>query len=122
MTKNNQDELARAYAMLQALRKNVEKMTKLSIEETFVHEFHSALGKLTGIKIDVSEFRIPDSEIAPIRTSIPVYSWDGGDNGRATYSKEKYVNKEYFLMKIDTALGYFEIITSEKPRKIGFSK
>ena len=32
------------------------------------------------------------------------------------------VNKTYFLTKIDAVLGYFEIIISEKPRKIGFSR
>ena len=105
MTKNTQDAIIRAYAMLSALRKNIDQITMNSINETFVSEFHSALEKLTGSGIDVSEFRIPDSELAPVRTSIP---WSGvgsesGDN--ASYSKEKYVKKPYFLMKIDKALS-----------------
>ena len=38
------------------------------------------------------------------------------------HSEEKYVDKSFILMKLDAILGYFEIITSEKPRKIGFTK
>ena len=89
---------------LSSLRENIAQMNYL-INETYVNEFHNALDKLTSIEINVSEFRIPDSKLAPDRISIP---WSGvgsesGDN--ASYSKEKYVKKPYFLMKIDKALS-----------------
>lgn len=121
MTKNNQDELIRACTTLQSLRENIKEMKNPDIEETFVNEFHNALDKLaSSTGKDVSDFRIPDSKIAPIRTDIPVtYPGEGHTTG-GTYSKEKYVDKPYLLTKIDSVLKYLEIITSEKPKRIGF--
>lgn len=122
MADNEQDALARAYAMLSSLRKNVGEMTAYSVPETYVSEFHTVLDKLEDIKINTAEFRIPDSKVSPIDVSMPiVLSLDSGD--RLTpphYSKEKYVDKSFILTKLDAILGYFEIITSEKPRSIGF--
>ena len=121
MTKNSQDEIVRAYAILQALRKNIDQITKNSIEETYVNEFHSALDKLTSIGIDVSEFHIPDSELTPIPDPTIVPVTYPGESGRQTrYTKEKYLDKQYFLMKIDSVLGYFERITSPEPKRAGF--
>jgi hypothetical protein len=117
MANDKQDELARAYAMLSSLRKNVAQIDAVS--ERYVREFHSALDKLGGVEIDTYEFRIPYSELQPKITSR-----SRGGNGveRISYSKEKYVEKAYLLTKIDAVLGYFKIITSEKPRRMGFSK
>ena len=117
MVENKQDILARAYAMLSALRKNIDQIDAVS--ERYVREFHSALDKLGGVGIDTYEFRISYSELQPKITSR-----GRGGNGveRISYSKEKYVEKAYLLTKIDAVLGYFEIITSEKPRRIGFPK
>jgi len=121
MTENSQDELIRAYETLPALRKNIDQITKNEIEETFVNEFHNALDKLaSSTGKDVSDFRIPNSELAPIITG-PTSFILGAPGNTTTYSKEKYVNKQYFLMKIDSVLGYFEIITSEKPKRIGYN-
>lgn len=99
-------------------------MTAYSVEETYVREFHTVLDKLEGIDIDVSDFRIPDSEVTPVDMSGPlVFDLDSGSKITPPhYSKEKYVGKSFILMKLDAILGYFEIITSEKPRSIGFRK
>jgi len=119
MTKDSQDELARAYAMLSALRTNISQMTDDSVEEKYVKEFHSVLDKLDSIEIDVSEFRIADSLVKPkIDAPITVHR-DGSKT--IHYSEEKYVERSFILTKIDAVLGYFEIITSEKPKKMGFS-
>ena len=114
MVENKQDTLARAFATLSSLRKNIDQITS-GVTEKYVREFHSVLDRLESIEIGVSEFRIPDSEVKP-RVTV---SWEGG--GRS-YSEEKYVDKSFILTKIDAILGYFEIITSEKPRRMGFSK
>ncbi len=117
MAANNQDVLARAYAMLIALQKNIAQMKY--VKETYVCEFHTVLDRLEGIGVEVSEFRISDSEIAP---HVQVWNYGGGSD---SYSKEKYVDKPYILTKLDAILGYFEITTpekSEKPKKIGFRK
>ena len=90
------------------------------VPETYVCEFHVVLTKLEGIGKDVSEFRIPDSEIAPRVTAIRTLTFADSPKSRADYSKEKYVDKLLVLTKLDALLGYFEIITSEKPGKMGF--
>ncbi len=119
MATNKQDTLARAYAMLSSLRKNIGSMKEYSILETYANEFHAVLDRLEDTGIDVSEFRIQDSLIKPrVRAS-----WIGeGGRSEKSYSEEKYVERSFILTKIDAILGYFEIITSEKPRSIGFIK
>ena len=117
MVENEQDILARAFATLSSFQKNIDSETvPYSVEETYVREFHSVLDRLEAIGIDVSEFRIPSSEVKRVAR--------GGSyiTGERWYSDEKCVDKPYFLTKLGAILGYFEIITSEKPRKIGFSK
>ena len=117
MATNNQDALARALAMLKSLRKNIEQMTASSVSETYVREFHAVLDRLESVGINVSEFRIPDSAVQPI-IDRPITNVRG--EVRKHYSKEKYVDKSFMLIKLDAILGYFEIITSEKPQRIGF--
>ncbi len=124
MAECKQDALARAFATLSSLRKNIGEIPSHNLAEKYVQEFHTVLNKLEGIGLDVAEFRIPDSEVAPIDVSGPiVISLDSGN--RLTpphYSEEKYIDKLFILTKLDAILGYFEIITSDKPRKIGFTK
>lgn len=123
MEENKQDKLARAYAMLSSLRKNIDQMTTL-VPEAYVNEFHSVLTKLEGIGINVCEFRIPDSEVKPQESTTASMYVEGKKiwGGEKIYSEEKYVDRPFILTKLDAILDYFEIITSEKPRKIGFSK
>ena len=121
MARNKQDALARAYAMLSSLRKNIDKMGS-RVPETYVREFHAVLTKLEDIGIDVSEFRIPDSEITPNIKAIHTITFPSTPEGGVEYTNEKYVNKSFILTKLDAVLGYFEIITSEEPRKVGFTK
>jgi hypothetical protein len=106
MTKNSQDILARAYATLSSLRKNIDQMTAL-VPEAYVNEFHSVLTKLEGIEIDVSEFRIPDSAVQPEITSRTRFR----EGEEISYSKEKYVDRSFILTKLDAILGYFKIFT-----------
>jgi len=118
MAEDTKDTLARAYATLKSLRNNIAEMN--AVTEIYVSEFHTVLTRLQGTGINVSEFWIPDSEIAPRVTVIRTLTFADSPKSRADYSREKYVDKSFILMKIDTVLGYFEIITSEKPKKMGF--
>jgi len=111
MKENGQDRLARAYAMLQALRNNITELA--SVREIYVREYHTALDMLESIGIDINDFRIPNSEVKPRIRSI--------SNRGPTYSEEKYVPKQLLLAKLDAILIYFNITLSEKPKKIGFS-
>ena len=119
MVENKQDALARAYVMLSSLRKNIEQITAL-VPETYMNEFHSVLTKLEGMEIDVSEFRIPDSEINPRVTSIHTLTFANSPKEGADYSKERYVEKAFILTKMDAIIGYLKITTSKKPRKMGY--
>ena len=107
--------------MLKSLRKNIESMASNKVIETYVYEYHKALEKLQAIGIDISEFRIPDAQLKHIDTAVPMYQ-ESKRVSSPKLSKEKYVDKPFILMKLDTVLGYFEIKTSEKPRDIGFKK
>ena len=115
MVKNDQDVLVRAYATLSSLRKNIDQMTAYSVEEKYVREFHAVLDRLEDIGIDVAEFHIPDSTVQPRVTSTHM-------GGSKSYTKEKYVERSFILIKIDAIFGYFEITTSEKPKRIGYHK
>ena len=114
MEKSKQDVLTRAYAMLSSLRKNIAQLS--GVEEKYVNEFHIVLDKLEKIDISVSEFRIPDSMVKP-KVTMSHITRGGAEH---IYSDEKYVDKALILVKLDAILGYFEIITAEKPRKIGY--
>ena len=120
MAEEKQDTLARAYVTLSSLRKNIDQMAdyKGKVLETYVREFHTVLDRLEGIGVDVSEFRIPDSVVKPLIRA----SWLEDGRSHHSYSDEKYVDKSFILIKLDAILGYFEIITSEKPKRIGFNK
>lgn len=119
MVENKGDAFARAYVTLQSLRKNIEHIG--GVEEKYVREFHAVLDRLEGIGIDVSEFRIPDSELKHRDTAASMYV--GGERiSPYKPSEEKYVTRQFILTKLDAILGYFEIITSEKPKRIGFTK
>ena len=121
MATNKQDALARAFAKLSSLRKNIDKMTASRVPETYVREFHTVLGRLEGIGIGVSEFRIPDSEITPTVTVIETLTFANRPRG-TRYSKEKYVDKSFILTQLDAILGYLQNMTSDKPGKMGYIK
>lgn len=107
----NHDTIIRAYALLSALRRNVDQPSIAeynSIKDSYVEEYHDALHLLEETGMNVSHFRIPASELQP------------SPNGYS-YSKEKYVRKSYFLSKLDAILMYFELRTSEPKKTMGFS-
>lgn len=112
MVKDKQDTFARTYAMLAALRENIAQMG--DVDEIYVREFHDVLDMLESIGIEVSGFRIPDSEVAPHLRSFNRIT------GESVYSTKKYVPRRLILIKLDAILGYFKITTAEKPKSIGF--
>ena len=114
MEKNSQDEIVRAYVLLKSLRKNIDKMG--SIPEIYVQEYHTIIDKLeNNTNITLTEFLIPDSEIQP---EPRYYHPSTGTK----YSKEKYTAHAFMFTKMDAVLSYFEIITSQEPRRMGFHK
>lgn len=120
MEENKRDKLLRAYTKLLSLREQIDKMTTKNVPETSVRKFHNVLDRLEDVGIDVAEYRIPDSEITPIVKSIQTLTFDNRPSG-PTYSEEKYVDKSSILTELDAILSYLKAITSEKPKKMGFS-
>ncbi|MDD4875839.1 MAG: hypothetical protein PHQ86_01725 [Dehalococcoidales bacterium] len=121
MENQTQDILIRVHTMLVALKDAIEKMdTKHNyIEEKYISEFHIALDKLAGLDINLAEYYIPDSQLNPIVTSRTPES--RSSPSVPTYSKEKYADKSFVLMRLNAVQGYFEVIISDEPRKIGFN-
>ena len=113
MEKKEQDTLVRAYAMLMALQKNVAELP--SVTEIYLTEYHLALDMLEGIGIDVTQFRIPSSEVQRHVASFNL------SDGSKNYSKDKYIPKALLLTKLEAILTYFELTTSKEARKIGFT-
>lgn len=103
---SNQDALIRVFTALSSLRKNIGSMKLDIVSEIYISEYHSILEKLKNIGIDITDFYIPDSA----RQEYTLY----GD--------EKCTERTYFMTKIDAILGYFEIINSPEPKRIGFRK
>lgn len=104
MTDTTRETHRRALAMLSALRKNVDTIQG-AVEEKYVTEFHAALDSLEATGIDVSQFRIPDSEVKPIVfRPINTLHFRGQRPSRPTYSEESYVDKPLLLTKLDAAI------------------
>ena len=110
----SQQELIEGYARLKALQSNLPDRS--SVEEKYVAEFHSILNLLIQTSgLDLSNFRIPDSELKPIVT--------GGNyrTGTVDYSDDNYCQQAFMMMKIDGVLTFFEIQSPQPKPKIGFS-
>jgi len=112
MTEDSQHKFAAAFASLTALRENINKISGL-VPEAYVREFHTHLGTLQGLGIDVSPFHIPHSEVQPRVTAI--------SDSRTHYSEEKYVHAPFILTKLDGVLNYLSIL-SNKPKHIGLQR
>ncbi len=118
MQEKNQDSLERAYATLKAMKSNINGITTIyGVPEKYISQYHAALDMLEGTGIDVTQFRIPPSEVQHCET-IPTVSYPGQPK---EYTKEKYVTKGLLLTKLDTILMYFDLTHSDEPRRIGFT-
>ena len=112
---NTPDDLVRrAYSRLRAVRDSVAAQTNVRVDDRFGAEFATALDELERAGYDVATFRIPPEEFT-------VYSYQTNYVTMARhYDARPSVERQYFLMKIDAALGYFEMASEDPPRKIGF--
>jgi hypothetical protein len=110
MATEGQDALLRAYSRIRSLRQNLPDW----VSEKYVREYHDVLVALESLGIDVEEFRIPPSDVAPKVASVSY------PDGSKTYTDEKYVEKQLMLTKLDAILGYFELMSADRPKQIGF--
>jgi hypothetical protein len=113
---NQQDTLRRVLARLQALRSSIDRPDipeYNSIDESYVQQYHDVLDSLETLDVNTAEFRIPDSQVQSRVIS-------SGPRG-TSYSDKKYIRKTYFLVHLDGILNYFELLTADQPKRIGFS-
>ncbi|MCX6832866.1 MAG: hypothetical protein NT028_12190 [candidate division Zixibacteria bacterium] len=107
----NPDRLMQAYARLKAFRDHVEQ---LAISELYVKEYHAILDEIAELGYEIDKFRIP-VEMLTRKLSSSNYL-----TGAEQYSKELYVEKAFFMMKLDGLLYCFRPSTQEPPTSIGF--
>jgi len=109
---NGQNEIKKTYAFLISLKKNLPNGKQ--IKEKYAEIFNNEISRLINLGFtDMEEFKVPNSEI---KNRVISYNYiTGGDK---TYSKDKYVDREILLFKLDAVLTFFDISTPEK--EIGF--
>lgn len=106
----NQDRLFRVRARLIGLRQSLSGQPVTPVPETYVNEFHEALSHLEAIGIDVSEFKIPASQLR------------AGGRGK-TAKMERHVAPFFFLARLDASLAYLELaaqVLEDSRRPLGF--
>lgn len=105
----NQTEIKKSYANLSAIKKNCPD----SVGTKHVNFLNSEIERLIKIGFTcLEDFKIPESELRPRRISMsPI-------EDESNYSTEKYIDREFFLIKLDALLSFFEISPPEI--EIGF--
>jgi len=105
-------EIKKSYATLVALKNNLPKND--NIQEKYVRIFNSEIERLTNLGFnDLKEFKVPESEIKPL-----LLGWNYITGGDKKYSQERYVDREFLLIKVDSVLGFFSVHSSKE--EIGF--
>ena len=99
------DKLIRAISLLTALQSSTKDAKEYNdLSDSHVSEFHTTLSSISDMGIDITEFRIPDSEL----------KFGFSERG------PKYVRKSIFLTKLVGILNYLNYILKEPERSTGF--
>jgi hypothetical protein len=139
---NHTDELARAYAILTALRENVPK-DRDYVDEDYVHEYHKALDHLGQLGFDTEKLKIPRQWMEPITRLVPegddhynpltyglrmagsiTHQVPEADGYRTINTGRSQVELAKFMTRLDTALMYFSPASADSPKgqqPIGFT-
>jgi hypothetical protein len=141
---NHTDELARAHAILTALRDNVPK-DRDYVDEDYVHEYHEALDHLGRVGFDMKEFEIPPQWMEPITRLVPegddhynpmtyglrmagsrTHQVPEGDGYRTINTGRSQVELAKFMTRLDAALKHinFSLASADSPKgqqPIGFT-
>jgi hypothetical protein len=108
----NATKIAEAYALIRALRNNLDK--HYTIEQKYVDQYHAAVDVLESESHkSLSGFRIPESEL---RRRVEHSNSLTGD---VHYSENPECDREMFMVKVDALLTFFDIQT--KGAAIGFT-
>jgi hypothetical protein len=103
MSTDQQVEFKKAYVNLISLKNNLPASKK--IPEKYVQLFHAELKRLIDLgSTDLKEFMVPESEV---NYSLTSYNYMTGGNKH--YSKDRYVDREILLIKLDSVLSFLSI-------------
>lgn len=106
--------LFRSLARLNAIKNNLPEHW---VEQKYIDEYNSIIKILEEVtKESLEEFKVPQSQVRP---RAVVHSPTQG----TSYSRELYCDREYFLIKVDSVLGYFTLVLqpTEVKNQMGFS-
>ena len=111
-----QNMFADIYARLLDLRSHVVVMVLpwRAISESIVADYHKILDMLENTSVDVSDFRVPDTEIVHMVTHYNPIKLE------KKLSKDKFVREQYFFRKFEALLSHFTNTASGDPELIGF--
>jgi len=101
-----------AISQFQALRKNIPNL----VDENLVREYHSILDLFhSSSGEDFSLFHVPDAELKPRVTSSRRASYRFPGSGSASYSREKYCDRDVFMRRVDAAAIYVQSLERMPP-------
>lgn len=108
---NEQVEFKKTFATLTSLKQNLP--TNRSVDMKYIEMYHEELDRLLTLGIDhLEDFRIPSAQMKS--------EFVGGNyvTGEMNYSSDKYVEREFFMTKLDAVLSFFQL--NENENTIGF--
>jgi len=108
----NQQQIVfqKVYATLLSLKNNIPNW---SVEEKYAYNFNESLDKLKNLGIDIDEFKISNSEIKREVSCINVDYLN--DKSNVSYTEERYVDHNYFMLQIDKVLTFLQSILQVEP-------
>ena len=104
------------YARLLDLRSHIVIMVWpwRAINESIVTDYHNILDLLERASVDITSFRIPDTEVVQMVTHYNPIKME------KKLSKDKFVREHYFFQKYESLLSHFTNTDSGNPELIGF--
>lgn len=102
---DKQSDIKKAYSYLVSLKETLPNNDP--IHERYANTYNNQIDRLIGLGFkDLEEFRVPSHEIKHSQIASTMFS------------KEKYVDRNFLLMKINAILNFFNVSSEDK--EIGF--
>ena len=111
--KSKGEQIQQARAHLASLKARLERDTNSLVDEQYVEEFHTILERLEKAAGDeLSNYRLPDSKLRRLPSghfSVPRVQRRRRRQGQdMTWTKERYCDRDFLLMRVDTVSRLFE--------------
>lgn len=116
MVNDDPNIIFKALAKLKGIRTNIKEASHYT-HEKYIHEYNATVSEIAGVLQDnLDTFLVPQTEIAPKITSI-------SPSTGTKYSSDRWGETQLLLTKLDSVIGYFEMLIGNKEPKspMGFS-